>query len=155
MVLEGIKVGQIWCFQLLIAHSVSCWFEDFTSPMSFILKWLIHFLLSPMRRFVVLQGMIISNMETHMFGTFDAPRFLVNDIGENIMHKKYTKFQQRFNSLIPWLLASICPQINICLLDCINACFIWSKLRQVFSTSSTTRIMSLYLWSTEGSQAYA
>lgn len=39
---------------------------------------------------------------------------------------------------------SICPQFKKCLFGYMTTCSIWSKLHQLYSSSSTTRTMSLY-----------
>lgn len=55
---------------------------------------------------------------------------------------KYCK-SRIYSALASWLLTSICSQVNKGLIG-MTAYSIWSKLHQVFSSSSTTRNMSLY-----------
>lgn len=71
-------------------------------------------------------------------------QFIMDADGNNTKNPEYAKFIQRDNSLASWLLSCISSQLNRCLFGCMTICSIWQKLHQVFSSSSITRIMSLY-----------
>lgn len=64
------------------------------------------------------------NLESHLFGTNAVPQFVVDVDGNNTEHPEYANFIQRDSSLAFWLLASISPYVNHCLLGCMTACLI-------------------------------
>lgn len=61
-----------------------------------------------------------------------------------MLNHAYATYQQRDTGLASWLLVSICPHVNIYFLWCMTLSVIWSKVHQMFSSYSTTRVMSLF-----------
>ncbi|KAE8690688.1 hypothetical protein F3Y22_tig00110893pilonHSYRG00288 [Hibiscus syriacus] len=64
--------------------------------------------------------------------------------GNKILNEEYVAYKQQDCALASWLLASISPSILPGLVRCKSSFDIWQKLEQMYSISSTTRIMHLY-----------
>lgn len=85
------------------------------------------------------------DLESHLVSLCTIPRLQTLENGANVVNLEFARFQQCYNALAYWLLASsICSQVNKGLIGCMTTYSILNKLHQVLSSSSTTRIMSLY-----------
>ncbi|KAL4386691.1 hypothetical protein GQ457_09G004130 [Hibiscus cannabinus] len=84
------------------------------------------------------------DLSSHIEGTSVMPPqyLLVN--GEKVPNPLFSSFKQQDSALCSWLLASISLSILPSLVSCRAAFEIWEKIQQVFSVSSTTKIMHLH-----------
>ncbi|KAL4284177.1 hypothetical protein GQ457_16G007100 [Hibiscus cannabinus] len=84
------------------------------------------------------------DLSSHIEGTTVIPPqyLLVN--GEKVPNPLFSSYKQQDSALCSWLLASISLSILPSLVSCRTAFEIWEKIQQVFSVSSTTKIMHLH-----------
>ncbi|GMI69275.1 hypothetical protein HRI_000596800 [Hibiscus trionum] len=84
-------------------------------------------------------------LQDHLDESFSVPeQFVTGEGGRRSISPEYARFKQEDSALCSWLLSSIGPSILPSLVNCKNALQIWTKIHQVFSVTSTTRIMHLH-----------
>ncbi|KAL4386437.1 hypothetical protein GQ457_09G004620 [Hibiscus cannabinus] len=84
------------------------------------------------------------DLSSHIDGTSVLPPQYVLVNGEKVPNPHFASFKQQDSALCSWLLASISLSILPSLVSCRTAFEIWEKVQQVFSISSTTKIMNLH-----------
>ncbi|KAL4280054.1 hypothetical protein GQ457_03G021650 [Hibiscus cannabinus] len=84
------------------------------------------------------------DLSSHIDGTSVLPPQYVLVNGEKVPNPHFASFKQQDSALCSWLLASISLSILPSLVSCRIAFEIWEKVQQVFSISSTTKIMHLH-----------
>ncbi|KAL4304271.1 hypothetical protein GQ457_10G020200 [Hibiscus cannabinus] len=84
------------------------------------------------------------DLSSHIDGTFVVPSQYVLVNSEKVPNPQYASFKQHDSALCSWLLASISLSILPSLVSCRTAFEIWEKIQQIFSVSSTTKIMHLH-----------
>ncbi|KAL4384768.1 hypothetical protein GQ457_15G009960 [Hibiscus cannabinus] len=84
------------------------------------------------------------DLSSHIDGTSVVPSQYVLVNSEKVPNPQYGSFKQHDNALCSWLLASISLSILPSLVSCRTAFEIWEKVQQIFSVSSTTKIMHLH-----------
>ncbi|KAL4320056.1 hypothetical protein GQ457_18G017850 [Hibiscus cannabinus] len=84
------------------------------------------------------------DLSSHIDGTSVVPPQYVLVNGEKMPNPQFASFKQHDSALCSWLLASISLFILSSLVSCRTAFEIWEKVQQIFSVSSTTKIMHLH-----------
>ncbi|KAL4388756.1 hypothetical protein GQ457_09G027860 [Hibiscus cannabinus] len=84
------------------------------------------------------------DLSSHIDGTSVVPPQCVLVNGEKVPNPQFASFKQQDSALCSWLLASISLSILPSLVSCRTAFEIWEKVQQIFSVSSTTKIMHLH-----------
>ncbi|KAL4376814.1 hypothetical protein GQ457_02G042250 [Hibiscus cannabinus] len=84
------------------------------------------------------------DLSSHIEGTSVMPPQYVLVNGEKVPNPLFSSFKQQDSALCSRLLASISISILPSLVSCRTAFEIWEKIQQVFSVSSTTKIMHLH-----------
>ncbi|GMJ03565.1 hypothetical protein like AT5G48050 [Hibiscus trionum] len=80
----------------------------------------------------------------HIDSSFSVPDQHISSEGTRRVNLEYTRFKQEDIAVFSWLLSSMGPSILPSLVNCKNALQIWEKVRQIFSVTSTTRVMHLH-----------
>ncbi|KAL4290280.1 hypothetical protein GQ457_14G022540 [Hibiscus cannabinus] len=84
------------------------------------------------------------DLSSHIDGTSVVPSQYVLVNSEKVPNPHYASFKQQDSALCSWLVASISLSILPSLVSCRTAFEIWEKVQQIFSVSSTTKIMHLH-----------
>ncbi|GMI81878.1 hypothetical protein HRI_001857100 [Hibiscus trionum] len=80
----------------------------------------------------------------HIDSDFSVPDQHILANGVRSVNPEFTRFKQEDSALCSWLLSSMGPSILPALVNYKNALQIWEKVRQIFSVTSTTRVMHLH-----------
>ena len=76
-------------------------------------------------------------------GSVNAPsRMIVDDKGKSILNPAFEEFEIQDSSLASWLLSSVSSSVLPELVGYDTAAQIWSRLEQIFSAKSDSKILS-------------